>query len=242
MRRPITLAPSALPIAFLATLVLTLGACSGGDDEPAPDAPATATAGPTDGADDPDGDAETDAGDDAGDSTEPGDGDGDASGAAGASCIEGTWTADNAATAAATTSAPGMSDLGATAAVTGSSTVTFSGSDLIVEYDAQTTEVTWSMQGQDVRMVMTFDGTLTGTVDVTDDTVTFQGVDDTALSIDYTTWVGGQELAVPGADGMISSGFEAGGSSRYTCSGDRLELTPVVEGVDTSGMVTVLRR
>ena len=232
MRRPSSPAPSTLPLACLAALALALGACSGDDGDAEPDGSATATA-TTDATTEPLEEPTDDA-------SEPADDDEAASG--GAACVEGTWTADNAAAAESTTSAPGMADLGATASVTGTSTVTFSGDTVTVEYDGQTTEVTWAMQGQELRMVMTFDGTLTGTVDVTDDTVVFQDGDDSALTIDYTTSVDGQELAVPGVDGMISSGFEAGSSSTYTCTADTLELTPVVEGVDTSGVVTVLRR
>lgn len=36
------------------------------------------------------------------------------------------------------------------------------------------------------------------------------------------------------------SGFEMGATWTCTCSGDQLEVVPAVEGVDTSGFVTVL--
>ena len=216
-----------LTIASLAAVGLALGACSGGasDDDPTDTVETpevtedTATDEPTDEA--------TDDGESA---------------ATGAGCLEGSWTQDTEAMAAALSGSGGMAELGATADVSGESVVTFAGDSLTVAYDALTTEVTWGMEGQAVRMVMTFDGTLDGTVAVDDTTVSFTEVDNSALSLDYATWINDEPLEMPGAEDIVTTGFEAGGTSTYTCSGDTLELTPVVEGVDTTQMVTVLHR
>lgn len=217
-----------LATAPLTALGLVLAGCSGGgDDEPTDAAVDTPTADGT-----PSADPTEDDSDDGADTPD----------ASGAACLEGSWTSDNDAMASALGSSAGMAELGATATVTGDSVVTFAGDALTVEYDALTTEVTWGMEGQDVRMVMTFDGTLNGTVDVDDTTVTFAEVDDSALTLDYTTWINEEPLEMPGAEDIVTTGFEAGGSSTYTCTEDTLELTPVVEGVDTTGMVTVLHR
>lgn len=218
---------TALAVASLAALALALGACSGGGDEP------------TDAVDTPD-DTESTEGSGTDEPTEEPDEEEPA--ASGAGCVEGSWTSDTEAMAAALDSSGGMAELGATTSVTGESVVTFAGDTLTVEYDALTTEVAWGMEGQDVRMVMTFDGTLTGTVAVDDTTVSFTEVDNSALTLDYATWINEEPLEMPGAEDIVTTGFEAGGSSTYTCTADTLELTPVVAGVDTAQMVTVLHR
>lgn len=226
---------STLALAPLAALALTLGACSGGgsDDEPT-DADATTTAEetPTDPPTE-----ETEAEDEETEDTEDTE-----TSATGPDCVEGSWTNDPDAMADALTASGGMAELGATATVTGASEVTFAGDTLTVEYDSFTTEVSYGIEGQAVRMVMTYDGTLTGTVAVDDTTVSFTEVDKSALTLEYTTWLNDEPLEMPGAEDIVTTGFEAGGSATYTCTSDTLELRPVVEGVDTGQLVTVLHR
>jgi hypothetical protein len=222
--RPTRLARPAALLAPLAALALVLGGCSGDtpDDEP------TAT----EDADEPT-DEETEPVEE--DDTEPAAG-------GGAACVEGTWLSDPEAIAASTTSATGMDALGAEATVTGESVTTFAGTTFTQEYTDQVTEVSWSMEGQEFRLVTRFDGTLTGTVTVTEDRVTIADVDDSALTFESSTTIGGEEVEIPGIADTAMAGFEMGGTSSYSCSGDELRMTPIVEGVDTSAFVTVLHR
>lgn len=203
---------------------LLLGACSDAGT-PAPEESPASEPGPDEPTDEP--------------AEEPTD-DGASSG--GAACVEGTWVGDNAAQAASTTSGLGMADLGAEATVTGESVTTIEGSTMTTEYRDMVVEVAWELEGQSFRLVNTWSGTLTGTVEVTDEQVVVSDVDPSALDMRYETFVNGSPLAVPGLEEIPLSGMAAGGTSTYTCDGDELRLTPVVEGVDTSGFVTVLRR
>lgn len=91
-------------------------------------------------------------------------------------------------------------------------------------------------------MVNSWAGTLTATIEVTADRVVISDVDSSALEMTYETFVNGELLEVPGLEDIPMSGFAAGGTSTYTCSGDELRLTPEVEGMDTSALVTVLHR
>ncbi len=216
---------SAAVVAPLAALALLLGACSGGDD-PADDEPSTETSTPAEETTEPTEDAEDD----------------DAGASEGAACVEGTWVSDPAAQAEQTTAALGMSELGAQATVTGDSVTTIEGTGMTTEYRDQVVEVSWELEGQEFRMVNSWTGTLTGTIEVTDDQVVISDVDAGALEMTYETYVNGELLDVPGLEDIPLTGFAAGGTSTYTCSGDELRLTPVVEGTDTSALVTVLHR
>lgn len=221
--------PAVAVLAPLAAVALLLGGCSGGDDaadEPTAEASTPAEEATTEPAED----AGEDAGDDGATASE------------GAACVEGTWVSDPAAQAEQTTAALGMSDIGAQASVTGDSITTIEGSTMTTEYRDQVVEVSWEMEGQEFRMVNSWSGTLTGTVEVTADQVAVSGVDSSALQVSYETYVNGEQLEVPGLEDIPLSGFAAGGTSTYTCAGDELRLTPVVEGMDTSALVTVLHR
>lgn len=228
--------PAVVLLAPLAAVALLLGGCSGGDadaDEPTPEASTPAeeeTTGPADdeGADD--------------EGTDDEGTDDDAPTSEGATCVEGTWVSDPEAQAQQTTAALGMSDIGAQATVTGDSVTTIDGSSMTTEYRDQVVEVSWELEGQEFRMVNSWSGTLTATVEVGEDQVVISGVDSSALQMGYETYVNGELLDVPGLEDIPLSGFAAGGTSTYTCSGDELQLTPVVEGVDTSALVTVLHR
>jgi hypothetical protein len=225
--RPI-LARSAVLFAPLAALALVLGGCSGETPDEDPSV--------TEDADEPT-EEPTD------EETEPvEEDDSEPAAGGGAACVEGTWVSDADAIAASTTSAIGMDELGAEATVTGGSVTTFAGTAITQEYTDQVTEVSWSMEGQEFRLVTRFDGTLTATATITDDQITIAEVDDSALTFESSTSIGGEEIEIPGIADTISSGFEMGGTSSYSCSGDELRMTPIVEGVDTSGYVTVLRR
>lgn len=216
--------PATALVAPLAAVVLLLGACSGGDGD----------------ADEPTAEASTPAGDEAAEAEEPPADDAGAS--EGAACVEGTWVSDPDAQAEQTTSALGMSDIGAQASVTGDSLTTIADGAMTTEYRDQVVEVSWDMEGQEFRMVNSWSGTLTATIEVTDEQVVIAGVDSTALQMTYETYVNGELLEVPGLEDIPLSGLAAGGTSTYTCSGDELRLTPVVEGMDTSAMATVLHR
>ena len=224
-RRPTRSAAAVVPLAAVALL---LGGCSGGGDDATP---STVESTPAD-------DATTEPADGGGDDG----GDDDATASEGPACVEGTWVSDPEAQAEQTTAALGMSELGAQASVTGDSRTTIDGSAMTTEYRDQVVEVSWEMEGQEFRMVNSWSGTLTGTVEVTADQVVVSGVDSSALQVTYETFVNGEQLEVPGLEDIPLSGFAAGGPSTYTCAGDELRLTPVVEGVDTSALVTVLHR
>lgn len=165
-----------------------------------------------------------------------------AGGGGGAACLAGSWVSDNEAQAAATTSGLGMSDVGARATVTGEAVTTFADGTMTTEYRDMVVTVEWDMEGQAFRMVNTWSGTLTGDVAVTDDQLVVSDVDESALELSYETFVNGTPLEVPGLADIPLSGMGAGGTSTYTCDGDELRITPVVEGVDTSDFVTVLHR
>lgn len=214
-------------LAPLAALALLLGGCSGGgDDEGAePEETSTAPEPDDDGADD--------------EADEPAEPDGSSGGA---DCVAGTWVADTEAQAASTTDALGASDLDATATVTGEALTTFEGTTMTTEYRDQVITVEWGMEGQAFSMVNSWSGTLTGTVEISDDQIIVSAVDTSALVMSYETSINGEVVDIPGLADIPLSGLAAGGTSTYTCSGDLLELTPVVEGVDTTGFVTVMHR
>lgn len=217
---------SAAAVAPLAALVLVLGACSG-DDDPATE-PSAGTSTPAEETGEPDEDTDEDSGED--------------TASEGAGCVEGTWVTDSEAQAEQTTAALGMADLGAQATVTGDTVTTIEGSSMTTEYRDQVVEVSWELEGQEFRMVNSWSGTLTGTIEVSGDQVVVSDVDAGGLTMTYETYVNGELLDVPGLEDIPLTGFAAGGTSTYTCSGDELRLTPVVEGLDTSALVTVLHR
>lgn len=217
--------PTVAAVAPLAAVALLLAGCSGGDDA---------------GAEGPSGEATTPAEE----TTEPADDEveDDAAASDGASCVEGTWVSDPAAQAEQATAALGTTEIDAQASVTGDSLTTIEGSDMTTEYRDQVVEVSWELEGQEFRMVTTWSGTLTGTIEVTADQVVVSGVDASALEMAYETYVNGQLLDIPAMEDIPLSGFAADGTSTYTCTGDELRLTPVVEGLDTSAVTTVLHR
>lgn len=222
--RPTRLARSSVLLAPLAALALVLGGCSGDTPDEGPSA--------TEGADEPT-DEETEPVEE--DDSEPAAG-------GGAACVEGSWVTDTEALAANTTSALGIADAGAVVTITGESVTTFAGTSITQEYTDQVTEVSWTMEGQEFRMVTRFNGGLTGTATVTEDQITIADLDDSGLTVEYSTFLGGEEIAIPDLEETATAGFEMGGTSSYSCSGDEMQMTPVVEGTDTSGFVTVLHR
>lgn len=216
--RPRTRTTSAALLAPVAALALLLGACAGGgDEEPTPE---ETSAAPEEGEDD--------------DEPDPGS-------SGGAACVAGTWVSDADAQAAATTSALGA-ELDATATVTGDSITTFDGTSMTTEYRDQVVTVEWAIEGQAFVMVNSWSGTLTGTAEVTDEQIVISDVDSSGLEVVYETSINGEVVEIPGMEDIPMSGLAAGGTSTYTCSGDELQMTPVVEGVDTSGFVTILHR
>lgn len=214
----------------LAAVVLLLGACSGSDDG----GTGPTTEEPTTGATTPGGKESGTPAVDEGDVGTPA--------SEGADCVQGTWVSDPDAQAAQTTAVLGMTDIGAQATITGDSRTTIDGTGMTTEYRDQVVEVSWEMEGQEFRVVNSWSGTLTSTIEVTEDRVVVSDVDSSGLTMTYETFVNGEALDVPGLEDIPMSGFAAGGTSTYTCAGDELRLTPVVEGVDTTALVTVLHR
>jgi hypothetical protein len=216
----------AAPLAAVSLLVagLLAGCSDGGTPEPTATEP-TGSASPEETAE-PEDDAD----------------DGAPVASAGAGCVEGTWVSDPDAQAAQTTSGLGMADLGARATVTGESVTTFAGDSMTTEYRDLVVEVTWGLEGQAFRMVNSWSGTITGRLEVTDEHIVISDVDTSGLTLSYENYVNGELLEMPGIEEIPLSGMAAGGTSTYTCSGDELRMVPVVEGIDTSTMVTVLHR
>lgn len=208
----------------LAVAALLLAACSGDDPAPAPSTPAVAEEPAEEPTPSPDGPPEE----------EPS--------SAGAACVQGTWMSDAVAQAEQATAALGMAELGAQATVAGRARTTIEGTTLTTEYLDQVVEVSWDLQGQQYRMVNAWSGTLTATVEVTDDRLVVTDVDLSGLTATFETYVDGQRLAVPGVEEVPLSGFAAGGASTYTCTADQLRLVPEVAGIDADAVATVLLR
>jgi hypothetical protein len=215
--------------------LLLLGACSAGEtvDEPEESPSPTAEA-----------DAEADAGADG--ETEDTQADGEtgddgATSSGGAACVEGDWEVDLASVLDATLSAPGLAELEPEIDVTGESTVTFADGEFTTEYAEQTTSLTWAMEGQEFSSTTTYDGRLTGTYEVTDAELTMSELDTSGVTFTSTTTVNGEEIEL-GTDDMVQDAFSMGGTSTYECTDSELRLTPAVDGVDTSGFVSVLTR
>lgn len=203
--------------------LLLLGACSAGetleaDDEATPSADATE-------------DASASADDEEAATGAPG----------GAACLEGDWAVDLDSLLETTLTAPGLEALDPEIEVTGDSTVTFADGAFTVSYDDQVTTLTWAMEDQQFSTVSGFDGELTGSYEATDTEVTLSGVDSSGVTLTNTTTVNGEEVDL-GTDQAVTDAFSMGGTSTYECTDDELRLTPVVEGMDTSGFVSVLHR
>jgi hypothetical protein len=201
--------------------LVLLAACTPGDAAPEPTETVTPTPTPTPTEDDDDATA---------------------AGSGGAGCLIGEWEADLDVIGQNATSAPGLDAFGAEVAVSGASTTTFDATTITSVYDDQQVEVSWSIEGQQFRMVTAYDGTLRGAYAATDGEITISEVDLSALTLTNTTFVNGEQLELPGIADMVAEGFDMGGTSTYTCTSDELRLQPVVEGVDTSNMVSVLHR
>lgn len=204
--------------------VLLLAGCSGGGGDPEP------TASPEDVV------AET---------TEPSespDDDDAAAGSVGAACLEGDWDADIDTIRANAVTVPGLAELNAVAAVTGTSTTSFDGGTMTTVYRDQQTELSWSIEGQEFRTFTEYDGTIVGAYTATDSDLTITDVDTSGLVFDSSTIVDGEPFQLPGIEESIEEGFALGGTSTYTCTGDELRIQPVVEDVDTSNFVSVFHR
>lgn len=202
--------------------VLLLAACAGGGDEP--------TATPDDVA------AETT------EASEPPEDEEAAAGAGGAACLEGEWEADVDVIAQNAVAAPGLEQYAAEAVVTGTSITTFDGSLMTTVYSDQTTDVSWSLGGQQVQTVVGYDGTITGAYTTTDTELTITSVDTSGLTFESSTLLNGQPFDLTGVTDAVADALTQGGTSTYTCTGDELRIQPIAEGVDTSNYVSVMHR
>ena len=163
---------------------------------------------------------------------------GDAAAGAGADCLLGEWTADIDATEEVRVSAPGLEDLDPRATVTGEATVTFDESTMTTEYDNQVTELTLTLEGSEVVVTTTFNGTVTSSYTATDTELTVTDVDVDDLDVETTTTMGGQETELaPDLQGAEMFGTDLSGVSDYTCDEGRLEITPQVEGAGSFSQV-----
>lgn len=221
------------PLTLACALALT--ACTGGDGAP-DDAPSAAE-------DDAATEAEAQEGargeDDGAD-------DGEAQASGGVHCLHGAWEADKDAVVAAALAGPQMAGpqmagAEATANVTGSSRLAFDDGTFTTRYDAHATELVWTLEGQEMSNTTVFDGEITGTWTATDTTLTLTDVDVSGLTLENRTVVAGEEIELD-PDGMVLEALAHGGTSTYECTEHELRLTPVVEGTDTSSVVTVMHR
>ena len=154
----------------------------------------------------------------------------DAAASEGAGCLEGTWVASAESIEESTLSAPGMSEMNAQVSVSSDSRLVFEDGISRSEYDDQTTEVKFTVEGQDVVTTTTFDGAVVGSYTATDTEVTIADVDVSGVTLESTSVIGGEEVALPDIDLTEALGSQAGGTSSYTCEGDTLTLTPQLEG------------
>ena len=226
MRRSRTRRALVVPIAVGGLLVL--GACSAGETLEEPEESATPSEDAVE--DEPTSEEDTGSEDTA------------ATGASqGAACLEGDWEVDLESILDATLSAPGLAELAPEIDVTGTSTVTFADGAFSTAYTDQTVTMSWAMEEQEFSNVTAQDGTMTGTYEATDTEVTMSDLDTSGVTFTNVTTINGEEVDLGAAD-AAQDAFSVGGTSTYECTDDELRLTPVVDGVDTSGFVSVLHR
>lgn len=215
---------AATPLALGALLVLT--GCTAGGEEPGPTESAAGT-------------ETSESAEPAPEETEDAE---EGTASEGAGCLDGTWNTDLTAVADAMKSVPGFEELNPVIEVTGTSTVTFDGSTMTTEYVDQVSSVTIDVNGAPMTTRTSMDGTLLATYAATDTEITVSDVDLSGVTITNTSIVDGQETEVPGLESAEASGIPLGGVSTYTCTDDRLELSPQVEGMDAGGLTQVLTR
>ncbi len=231
-RRTAALAP-------LVAVALLLSACSGGDSDGDSGDDASPTSGASQGADkgDKDSDGDTD--------SDSADGDTDAGGAAseGASCLEGSWAADMTRQIEAAQQALEAAQLEATLEMTGDVTMTFSGGTATYTYGKQVTDVTMSMEGQEVRSVTTLDGTMSGTYTATDTDVTVTIADASTMNITMQTFMGDTpvEAGLDGYADAMRESLKSSSTVAYTCAGDTLTIAMTNASLG-SAVETVLHR
>ncbi|MCU1432126.1 MAG: hypothetical protein JWP95_1231 [Actinotalea sp.] len=206
---------TAVPPLALAALLLTGCSATGtGDETPEPSASAATEPSP---------------------STEPGDSadetDGASASGAGPECLEGEWVSDLGATRELKLSAPGLEDLDPTAEVTGTSRVTFDGSTMTTEYEEQVTELTLTVEGLEVVVTTTLDGTVSAAYTATESEIDVSEVDIEGLTVETTATAGGADTELPVDQDIETFGVDLSGVSDYTCDDQALEITPQTEGV-----------
>ena len=124
---------------------------------------------------------------------------------------------------------PGMSDLGAEIAVTGTSRVTFDGGTMTTSYESQASEIRMQVEGQDLITTTTLDGEIVGSYSATDSEITLNDVDQTGLTATTTTSINGVTTEVPPVD-MSASQPADGTLATYTCDDESLVLSNQIEG------------
>ena len=207
-------------VAILAALLLLLAACGNDDDS------AAVGAGNGNG-DDTNGEVEDDAEDDESDDTttttaEPTTTTTEPEVTSGAECLIGTWQLDNEEWAAAFQQMiPPDAPMG-DATVTGRLTIEFRGDGTSTSiYDDWTirSEVTQPAPGE---VTITRDGDDHGTYTAGDDGSISYTPTETNTTVDVTSVVGGQTMAMPGIEGEQTDVI--GGAGSFTCEGDRMSI------------------
>lgn len=206
------LARSTAALAPLVAAALLLAGCSGGGDDakPSTSPAADATQGSDKGSDKGGGGAE-DAGDVASE---------------GAGCLQGEWVADMASQAAQAKDALAAAGVDGTLDFSGGVTMTFSGDTVTYTYAKQVTDITMAAEGQNVRTVMTLDGTVAGTFTATDTDATVTVTDASGVTMDMKMFMGDTPIDA-GLDGYSDAareGMQTTSVLAYTCAGDTLTM------------------
>lgn len=221
----------------LVGLTLALGACTGSSDGAAkPTADGRPTAEDTEDTEDTENPKATKPPED----IEPVEGPAGAN----AACLLGTWRVDPESVKDVGVAAAGLTSGGVemtvTATVTGDAYMTFSADGLVTtEYVDQTTDMTATAEDVTVRSYGSTDGAMTGSYTATETEVTTFDLDASGVVMEIATTINGEPFDAGDMAGMTRASWEAGSTAEYVCSGDTLEMTPVVTlGADPSGFTT----
>ena len=155
----------------------------------------------------------------------------------------GEWLTDPASVEAVTIASSGLVGMDMNVVVTGDAIVAFAADGTIsTSYVDQVVAFTVAVQGQEMHGVTRANGLITGFYMATATEITQFDLDASGLTMQTEMYLDGEPMDLPDSSQSLLAASEAGGTLTFTCSGEQLEMVPVVEGVDTSGFVTVLHR
>lgn len=165
-----------------------------------------------------------------------------------AACLQGTW--DVASESAEASAVAGMGYQGevldASAAVTGSQTVTFEPGTLTTRYEDQVVTITGTFDTMAVELITRFNGeTVQGYV-LDGDVLTVGGTDFSGVTVESRTFVDGEELSIPEYEAQLVAAMTfaaaAGYTDRIACSDTSLRQTPVIAGTTLPELAVTMTR